>query len=189
MRRKCLSVKGNYAPSQSRITELLDISEGNKMLLALSFLVAAILVSFGCYRIFKYTELDNWVKHIGTVLDIREECKSVKQQYYDLKYFYPVIKYKYTINETEFIFSSVSPHIRNVWLCEKNDWGNLLDNQSKFWHGWQKGTDIDIFVNSEKPTESYVINRQSKLHRSHNYAILLGGIIVFIIAVVLATYT
>jgi len=146
-------------------------------------------MSAGSIRLFKYRGLENWVKQVGTISRIEEKYESVLQQYYNLKYFYPAIEYKYSFNGSEYISSSVSPHIRNIWLCETDNFGIPLDNQNKFWHGWNKGSEIGIYVNSQEPSEAYIINRQSKLNRSHNYAILFGGIIIFAISTVLAMYT
>tara|TARA_R110001606_G_C15387987_1_gene651159 strand:+ start:2503 stop:2937 length:435 start_codon:yes stop_codon:yes gene_type:complete len=103
-------------------------------------------------------------------------------------FFYPEIKYTYSFNGAKHTSFSVAPHIRNVWLCETGDWGQPLDNKSKFWHGWQVGTSINVFININNPAESYVINQQSKSHQSHNYAILVGGFILFLSGVLLAIY-
>ena len=159
------------------------------LLLILSISIALILMAVGSIRLLKYRGLESWVKQVGTIIHIEEKYESVPQQYYNLKYLYPAIKYKYLFNGSEYVSTSVSPHIRNIWLCEIDNFGTPLDNKSKFWHGWQKGNEIDIYVNSKAPKEAYIINRQSKLNRSHNFAILLGGIIVFAISTILAIYT
>jgi hypothetical protein len=152
-------------------------------------MISISLIFIGCYRINKYKKIEPWFKHQGTIMEIEEQHELIAvSEYYHLKFFFPTIRYRYIFDEAEYVSSSVSPHARNVWLCEIDKWGSPLDNKTKFWHAWQKGSIIDIFINSSNPSESYVVKQQSKLHRSHNYAILVGGIILLCVSFVLAIY-
>ena len=160
-----------------------------KILLLISFSISAILILVGLYRIQKYRKLSSWPEAQAEILSIQEKFKSVRQQYYSLKYLYPEITYTYHINGTKHTSSSVAPHIRNIWLCETDNWGKPLDSKSKFWQGWQAGTSIGVFVNPTNSAESYVIIEQSKTHRSHNYAIVAGGIILLLVSAALAIHT
>ena len=143
----------------------------------------------GVYRLRKYVRASEWVTCKAKIQKCREAYKEVPQALTTTKYYFPLVTYEYFFNNHVYTSTLVSPHIRNIWVCEVNNWGDITPEDNKFWNTWKSGQEIDISVDPNNPSESYVVKELSTPHRSHNYALILSGILIFIFWFFLAIKT
>jgi len=144
-------------------------------------LISLILIGVGSYRLRKYISSREWVTCNATIREYRESYKEVAQsQFSSAKYYFPIVTYEYFFSGHQYTSSAVSPHIRNIWVCEVNNWGDLIKEKDKFWNSWSANKEIKISINPNNPTECYVVKEQSALHKSHNYALVTSGILISI---------
>lgn len=159
-------------------------------MLGLLLLISLLLISIGSYRHYIYKDKNHWSKCKALIKNITESFEEVAlSEYSKVKYFYPVVTYAYKFNHKEHVSNQVSPHIRNIWVCEVDKYGSPTPDEAKFWYGWAQNQEIEIFVNPDNPSDSYIKPNQSKTHKSHNFAIIASGLLLFIIWVLLAYKT
>ena len=144
--------------------------------------ISIILIAVGITRLRSYSNSISWVKVKAELTSFCEKYKEVAlSEYTRVKYYYPSVKYSYKYNNKVYTSEAVSPHIRNIWVCEVDNFGMKTPKQKRFWFNWEPNIEIDIYVNKHNPSVSYIEIGQSKEHKSHNYAILASGIIIFVI--------
>ncbi len=98
-------------------------------------------------------------------------------QYTRLKFYYPEVTYKYVYEGKEYESSSVSNNLENIWVPEVDEWGTPTPEDKKFWSKWVPGTEIEVLINPRKPSEAVIYKKLSRKYRSHNYALIVGGLL------------
>ena len=148
----------------------------------LLLLISIVLIAIGITRLRSYSKSRSWVKVKGELTEFCEKYKEVAlSEYTRVKYYYPSVKYSYKYNNETYTSDAVSPHIRNIWVCEVDNYGIEIPKEKRFWYSWQPNMEIDIYVNKHDPSVSFIEKAQSKQHKSHNYAIFASGIIIFVL--------
>ena len=148
----------------------------------LVFIVSITLFSIGAYRLNRYNSFKKWTKLKAVISSIKEKHKDVAlSEYTTVKYFYPEINYDYTINNKSYNSSLVSSNIENIWECEVDNFGVETKDKDMFWRSLKNDDVIDVFINPKSPKESVIINEFSTNYKSHNLALIISGILIFLL--------
>lgn len=148
------------------------------ILLDASLLIAIALIAIGGSRILKYNEMNKWVKIDAVILSMKESWKNVALSATStVKYYYPCTDYSYSFNNKQYNANRVAFDIQNIWVCEVDDWGAPLKEDDKFWHTWKEGSNITAYVNPKQPSQSVIFNKFSNGYKSHNIALIAGGLL------------
>lgn len=141
-------------------------------------LIAIVLIATGSSRIFKYNEMNKWVQINAVIFSMKESWRNVALSATStVKYYYPCIDYSYSFNNKQYNANRVAFDIQNIWVCEVDDWGLPLKEGDKFWHTWKEGSNITAYVNPKQPTQSVIFNKFSNKYKSHNIALIAGGLL------------
>jgi len=145
-------------------------------------IIALILMAFGLNGIIPYHVAKRWIKVKGTIEVIKEHVEEVwDQQYSATSYYYPLVKYIYNYDGNNYKNDRVSFEKQNIWTDGINLWGDKLPESDKPWHEWVEGKEIDVYINPKTPQESVLIPFLAKKRRSHHLALILSGVIVFVL--------
>lgn len=145
-------------------------------------LIAIFFLSLGLYGLTPYINAQNWIATNSLIKSIDETSEQVKEQKYTMTtYFYPSIEYSYEYNGKLYVNNKVSFDKKNIWTTGYNNWGDKLKETEKFWHNWKPGDTINIFVNASKPDQAVIIRELTKHRKSHHYAMVATGAIMFCI--------
>lgn len=148
----------------------------------LVLIISLTLISIGVYRLKKYSALDKWIQSKAVISSIEEQHKEVAlSEYTTAKYFYPEICYAYSISNRNYESSSVCPNIENLWVCEVDNFGVETKDENMFWRSLKNGDVIDVFINPKQPEESVLIKAFSINYKSHNLALIMGGMLIFLL--------
>jgi len=146
------------------------------------FLVSIALFSIGAYRLNKYKSLNKWIKLKANISSVKEQYKDVAlSEYTTVKYFYPEISYDYIVNNHSYTSSSVSSNIENIWVCEVDNFGVETKDKNMFWRALKNTDVIDVYINPKNPEESVIITAFSTTYKSHNLALIISGILIFLL--------
>ena len=135
---------------------------------------------FYSLRILKrYGDLQSWSLEKGKIERIREITDEQPDgSSRALKYYYPKIKYHYTIKGKTFQSEQVSHEKQNIWRAGANIWGEPITENEKWWSALKVGYELSAYINPNNPEDSVLIKNLSNSRRSHHLAILLGGILI-----------
>ena len=135
---------------------------------------------FYSLRILKhYGDLQSWplekakIDHIQEVVDEEPDGNTGT-----LKYYYPKIKYHYTIDGQSYHSDQVSLEKQNIWRAEANIWGKELTENEKWWSALKQGYELSTYINPNNPADSVLIKNLRNSRRSHHLTILSGGILI-----------
>lgn len=134
--------------------------------------------------------MSKWVQVEAIICSIEELWKYVTLTAgVRAKYYYPSIDYQYSYNNKIYNSNNVVFNIRNIWLCEVDNWGVPLKGKDKFWNTWKEGDTISAYINPDKPGESVLINKFSRSYKNHNITLIVSGVILGILWIILTVTT
>lgn len=145
----------------------------------LILMIGAAMVFYSLRTLKHYGDLQSWNLEKAKIESIREVTdEQTEGTSGSVKYFYPEIKYHYTVNDNNYASKTVSLEKQNIWCAESNIWGETLTENEKWWSALKVGYELSAYINPKDPEESVLIRNLRNSRRSHHLAILSGGILI-----------
>jgi hypothetical protein len=151
-------------------------------------LMAASLLTFGARRFHISSKPKNWLASDATITSISEESEEVIMLYSAVRYYYPLVTYKYSYGGDEYASNLVALDKKDIMVPEIDNWGTRMGDDKKFWHDWKIGDVITVYVNPDSPANSVIIVKAVTSSKSQDIAMMLGGLILFLVWYWLSPY-
>lgn len=146
--------------------------------------VSIILIIIGVMNYLPYIGARKWISTEGVILNIEEKNKYVWLSVFGgIKYYYPKIEYGYQYNGKEYTSDKVGFSVKDYWIPEVDEWGNIIGSDKRFWTNWVENKAVQIFVNPLCPTKSVITNKPGKKNMSHIIGLIGSGTILMIVAI------
>ena len=140
----------------------------------------------GIKSLLPYYDAKKWKKEIATINTIHEIFESVKvSQYSSTNYYYPLVEYSYHYKGTKYTNNCVTFEKQNIWTSGYNNWGEKLPDNERPWYTWSPGCKLEVFINPKNPYISVLLPFISKARKSHHLALIVAGVLIFIIWAIL----
>lgn len=145
----------------------------------LILVIGAGMVFYSLHILKRYGDFQSWTLEKARIETIREVTdEQAEGSSGTLTYFYPEIKYHYTVNDKTYNSKTVSLEKQNIWCAESNIWGESLAENEKWWSALKVGYELSVYINPKNPENSVLIRNLRSSRRSHHLAILSGGILI-----------
>ena len=152
-------------------------------------LISLLLIAFGAKASLPYCEAKKWIKSTATIRSLKETYEFVKEsEYSKIKYYYPLVEYFYSYNNTTYTNTCVTFEKQNIWTSGYNLWGDKLPEKDKPWHSWKDNKEVTVYINPKSPQQSALLPFLSKKRRSHHLALIASGVLIFVIWALLIYY-
>lgn len=157
----------------------------------LLLIISGTLIVAGGQKVKKYYKKTNWIQSKAVLRSVEENQKGIIESQYGpkRKYLYPEVEYEYNHNGQKYMNTVVADSIQDVWVPEINAFGDKTPEAKKIWRDWKCGSEVPVSINPQVPHQSVLISRPSKKRRSHFFALIVSGLLVFLIwaAIVVTT--
>lgn len=153
-------------------------------------LIALLLIGYSVVSILRYFRARNWVS-THAVITAFSEGATVRWLTYNMrvKYYFPLVKYEYQFNGKRYVSDRVSLDVKDIWVPEVDQWGNMTRDSEKLWNDWRVGTSIVAFVDPARPNRSVVVREMPRKRYSHYMATMLGGALILIVLAVVRVWS
>lgn len=94
-------------------------------------------------------------KHQAEIVSIEEVSEEVSMQYYSIKYYHPMIRYRYQVDGLKFEVATDSKFIYRKSSIDA--FGNKRKDSDFFWRGLAVGDSVDIIYCKFKPAWSLIV--------------------------------
>jgi hypothetical protein len=141
------------------------------MILKISLLLLSII--FLIVFIFRVRSKVLTIKIVGKVTKISESFIDIKQQYYNIKNFYPIILYEYYYEGKNYIGKTSKSDIRRYMVPEIDKWGMPNKDSLFFWRELKVGGSIPIAVKVSDPSCSIINIIEESNYKSENLVFLI----------------
>ncbi|MFT5592093.1 MAG: hypothetical protein ACI8SR_000450 [Oceanicoccus sp.] len=118
-------------------------------------------------------------KVIGRLIEVDEGFINIKQQYYNIKHFYPILSYEYNYQGRCYSGKTSKSDIRRYMIPEIDKWGMLNKDKVFFWRELKVGEDIPILVKVNNPNYSIINVSEEKRFKSENLVFLMLSLFFF----------
>jgi len=153
-------------------------------------LASALLIALSFGYLLKYKQTESWVESSATIVSVEERKETKDGNLGEGRiYYYPMIKYEYSVNGSRHIGESVSLEKKNVWVPETNSWLDPTPIEKRWWLKLKPGEKITVYTNPREHNESVLIRGLSKSRRSHHYAVLVSAVLLAFLWLILENYS
>ncbi|MDI9244036.1 DUF3592 domain-containing protein [Marinobacter sp. CHS3-4] len=157
----------------------------------LLLIISGTLILAGGLKVKHYSEKKNWIQSKAVLRSVEESQKGIMESQYGPKrrYLYPEVKYEYSHHGQNYMNTVVADSIKDVWVPEINAFGDKTPDAKKIWQDWVCGSEVPVYINPQDPHQSVLISRPSKKRKSHLFALIVSGLLVFLVwaAIVVTT--
>jgi len=144
-------------------------------------LISLFLIVSGYNGLLRYKKATKWLKDTAIVDSITETYDLIQGRYSRTPFYYPEVEYSYLFNGTRYTNNCVTFEKQNIWTSGYNKWGDKLPEEDKVWHAWSQGNNTDVYINPKSPQQSVLFPFITKKRKSHHMAMIVGGILIFIV--------
>ena len=152
-------------------------------------LISLLLIAFGVKNLLPYFNAKKWIKSTATIRSLKETYELVQEsEYYKTKYYYPLVEYFYSYNNSTYTGTCVTFEKQNMWISGYNSWGDKISKKEKPWSSWKENNQVTVYINKKSPHQSALLPFLSQKMRSHHLALIASGVLIFIAWVLLKYY-
>lgn len=145
--------------------------------------VGGALAGYGAVRLVQTLGSRNWRKTTGTIdsAEIGEYSLS-ESQYRRQTYYYPIIVFSFQLGARQIQSRNAAADLRSHWSPDKAEIESAMKQ-------YEAGNTVTVYVNPRRPSHSVLWPGLSRYRRSHYLAILVGGILLFLVGCAVAMYS
>lgn len=148
--------------------------------LSILLLVLGLVITVVGYKYFaRLREVAKWISVPAAVTEKAVGCFSRPEVYAYVKYYYPVVLYRYEVDDCTFESTRYSIDREGWWSTDKKSIETLLDSGDSL---------VSVYVDPQDPRSSVMQRNVSPRRLSHYWGTLFGGVIVTAMAALSAMF-
>lgn len=144
-------------------------------------LIGLALLAWYSVHMVPYRKSRNWVVARGVLIEFEINCTEKVVRSEKVAYWFPVVKFRYTVDGTEYEGVRASFEKRNVWEHREK-----RERLGAKWASWKAGETVPVYYDTDHPTAAVLFPYASKAVRSHYLAIATAGVLCVSLGVYLA---
>lgn len=152
-------------------------------------LMALLLIGYSVASFFRYFRARNWVSTHAVVTSFSEDAMARWLTYnMRLKYYFPLVQYEYEYNGKKYVSNRASFDIKDIWVPEVDQLGNMTRASDKLWNDWRVGSSVVAFVDPARPNRSVIVREMPRKRYSHYMATMLAGVLILVVLAAVRVY-